>query len=244
MNNSNCYFCKEKKYKLNLCKEHYNLMCVYLKKMNSINIDNINYKKEIRSHFHNLRYSGIKCINYENFVSISIRLYSMAIYYKYKYNDSQLLEKNYMFLSKYLYKKQKMNLLINEAYNDYLINKISDIDFREKWPKSYVCDDGHCVRSLSEMLIDNWLFRNGYSHVYEKIIDIQKDNKSLMVCDFYLPDLDIYIEYWGKYDEKYIARKHAKRKIYNDYNLKLIELDYESIKRINEVMAKKIKKEE
>ena len=31
---------------------------------------------------------------------------------------------------------------------------------------------------------------------------------------------------------------------YNDYNLKLIELDYESIKRINEVMAKKIKKEE
>ena len=35
-----------------------------------------------------------------------------------------------------------------------------------------------------------------------------------------------------------------KRKIYNDYNLKLIELDYESIKRINEVMAKKIKKEE
>ena len=46
-----------------------------------------------------------------------------------------------------------------------------------------------------------------------------------------------------KYDEKYISRKHAKRKIYKEQNLKLLELDYESIKKINEVMANALKKE-
>ena len=140
-------------------------------------------------------------------------------------------------------KKKYMNLMIENSYKDYLLNNISDFDFRRKWPKVYVCDDGHSVRSLSETLIDNWLYKNGYKHEYEKIVNVNNEYQSVIVCDFYLPDFDIYIEYWGKYDEKYISRKHAKRKIYKEQNLKLLELDYESIKKINEVMANALKKE-
>ena len=92
------------------------------------------------------------------------------------------------------------------------------------------------------MVIDNWLFRNGYLHIYEKVVKFENGMNNLLVCDFYIPKLDTYIEYWGKYDDKYLARKNAKRKLYKENNIKLIELDYEKIKRIDEFMKEELKK--
>ena len=237
---NNCYFCRSQIYKHNLCKEHFRELCKDIidlkRKKETIN------KNEIKNHFHNLRYSEIKCSDYDFFTHMSLKLYAIAFLYKKSFDNVELIDKFKMFLAKYNLSKKEFQESTEKYYDKYINQEISDIDFRNKWPKNYICEDGHCVRSLSELVIDNWLFRNGYLHVYEKAVKFDNDSKTFVICDFYIPKLDVYIEYWGKYDEKYLARKHAKRKLYKENNIKLIELDYEKIKRIDEFMKSEIKK--
>lgn len=87
-----------------------------------------------------------------------------------------------------------------------------DIDFRLRYPANYRCEDGHYVRSISETLIDNWLFSHNITHGYEKKIPGEN-----MICDFYLSsknNKEFFIEFWGLLNEpKYLIRKKAKEEI-------------------------------
>lgn len=100
-------------------------------------------------------------------------------------------------------KNQKLELL-NESYEGI-----------------YVCKDGHIVKSKSERDIDNYLFEHKIAHAYEKALPI---NGEIFKPDFYLKDLDIYIEHWG-YDEnnkEYQARKDYKIPKYQEKGITLI----------------------
>jgi hypothetical protein len=87
--------------------------------------------------------------------------------------------------------------------------------------KKIKCSDGHIVDSLSERVIDEYLNSNRIKH------EIQKNYPSSnWVCDFYLTELDVYVEYFGLYyavDEyKEIADK--KIKFCKNKKLKLIQI--------------------
>lgn len=100
-------------------------------------------------------------------------------------------------------KNQKLELL-NESYEGI-----------------YVCKDGHIVKSKSERDIDNYLFEHKIAHAYEKALPI---NGEIFKPDFYLKDLDVYIEHWG-YDEtnkEYTARKEYKLPKYREKGITLI----------------------
>ena len=100
-------------------------------------------------------------------------------------------------------KNQKLELL-NESYEGI-----------------YVCKDGHIVKSKSERDIDNYLFEHKIAHAYEKALPI---NGEIFKPDFYLKDLDVYIEHWG-YDEnnkEYTARKEYKIPKYKEKGITLI----------------------
>ena len=100
-------------------------------------------------------------------------------------------------------KNQKLELL-NESYEGI-----------------YVCKDGHIVKSKSERDIDNYLFEHKIAHAYEKALPI---NGEIFKPDFYLKDLDVYIEHWG-YDEnnkEYNARKEYKIPKYKEKGITLI----------------------
>ena len=82
--------------------------------------------------------------------------------------------------------------------------------------KRLMCRDGHIADSVSERTIDDWLFKAGVRHNRSKIYP----GRTRLNCDFYLPDYDIWLEYFGlwrnypAYDEvvkeKYdIARTHG-----------------------------------
>ena len=86
----------------------------------------------------------------------------------------------------------------------------------------YRCLDGHLVRSKGELIIDNYLFFLGISHVYEKVI-ILGGNK--IKCDWFLPKFDLYIEYWGYSGKNYIKRKEEKIRLYRKEKLKLISIE-------------------
>ncbi len=82
--------------------------------------------------------------------------------------------------------------------------------------------DGHIVKSKGELIIDNYLYILGFNHIYEKKIKILKKP---VKCDWYLPDYDIYIEYWGFHGKNYLKRKKEKIKLYKKAKLKLISIE-------------------
>lgn len=91
----------------------------------------------------------------------------------------------------------------------------------ESYEGIYVCKDGHIVKSKSERDIDNYLFEHKIAHAYEKALPI---NGEVFKPDFYLKDLDVYIEHWG-YDDsnkEYQRRKEYKIPKYREKGITLI----------------------
>jgi hypothetical protein len=93
----------------------------------------------------------------------------------------------------------------------------------------YNCDDGHVVKSKSEMIIDNYLFEKGIPHAYEKALPIDGDPKNDLHPDFFLPNFqgkgtDVYIEHWGFNENniKYTESKKYKLEKYRDLKITLV----------------------
>jgi len=109
-------------------------------------------------------------------------------------------------------------------------------DIRKKYNTlEYRTEDGHYVRSKAELIIDNWLYNKGIVHAYEKKLPTEES----LLSDFYIPQKNIYIEYWGyENDEKYLKRKKAKQKIYKKYGFNLIELNDDDILNLDDMLPR------
>lgn len=111
--------------------------------------------------------------------------------------------------------------------------------FRDAFPTPYTATDGHRVRSRAELIVDNWLFARRILHAYEYMVPSDEE----MYCDFYLPDGDVYIEYWGLMDDgKYSARMEDKRRIYRDNEFNLIELTDADIERLDDTLPRLLRR--
>ena len=89
---------------------------------------------------------------------------------------------------------------------------------------TFKCIDGHVVKSKGELIIDNYLYIYGIKHFYEKTIKI---NGNPIKYDWFLPDIKLYIEYWGFYGKEYEARKKEKIRLYNKGKLDLLSIENE-----------------
>lgn len=112
------------------------------------------------------------------------------------------------------------------------------ISFRGKFPPTHRTQDGHCVRSKSELIIDNWLYVSKIVHAYERKIPVEEE----LYCDFYIPTGKVYIELWGLDDEKYIARKEKKLEIYRKNGLNLIQLVEKDVSNLDDILPAKLLK--
>lgn len=127
--------------------------------------------------------------------------------------------------AKNLFKKLKINFgdfllssnRVNQLWDEFRSNPSKKDDFRKKFPTDYRVIDGHYVRTKSETIIDNWLYNNLIVHSYERKVPIEED----LYCDFYIPKLDFYIEYWGLTDDCYLVKKSKQRELYQKNGLKL-----------------------
>lgn len=118
------------------------------------------------------------------------------------------------------------------------IGKPSTYGFtRHSQTGTYKTDDGHYVRSRGEVIIDNFLYNNGIPHSYEKRLPTE----SKFYSDFYLPEYDLYIEYWGLEGERtYEIRKNEKLKTYSERNLKLLEIHKDDIGRLTDKLTEEL----
>ena len=84
-----------------------------------------------------------------------------------------------------------------------------------------LCNDGHKVRSYPEQIIDNFLNECGVLHEVNGVIYSNKKYR----FDFFIPQLGLYIEYWGLENTKdYTKRKNRKLDMYKKLNLKLLKI--------------------
>jgi len=114
-------------------------------------------------------------------------------------------------------------------------------DYRDKFPAEYRCTDGHRVRSKSEQLIDEWLFKHHISHGYEELPNLPER----LIPDFTLhfPDIQpVFIEFWGLLNNpNYNYQRFRKCEAYVRHGCRLIELYEDNIKNLDFVMREKLK---
>lgn len=105
--------------------------------------------------------------------------------------------------------------------------------FRDRFPPAIRASDGHMVRSRGEAMIDGLLYENRIVHAYERLVPIEQT----MYCDFFLPEFNLYIEFWGmESNPKYKARKEKKLDMYRQNGLKLIEVKDEHINNLEDYL--------
>ena len=98
---------------------------------------------------------------------------------------------------------------------------------KESNAKPFHCKDGHDVRSKAEREIDNFLFDNQVWHVYEYKYE-HPVTKDWAIPDFYLPNYNLYIEYFCLNTPEYIKNREHKIKMYrSDPSIRFEYLTYE-----------------
>ena len=142
------------------------------------------------------------------------------------------------------YRKYKDKKLI------FKITKCSTVELLdEDYEGSFVCKDGHVVKSKSEREIDDYLYEHAITHAYEKAYSYGQSDKENIHPDFYLPNYlglgkDVYVEHWG-YDEtnvKYTQSKNFKMEIYKKDKVTLINLYEADQKDIENTLQKRLDK--
>lgn len=98
--------------------------------------------------------------------------------------------------------------------------------------------DDVAVQSRGEKRIGDWLSRKRIEYVYDERYRIAGDVS--IRPDFYLPEFDLYIEYWGMQEQDYLARKSEKKFLYQRAGKKLISLDWRDLENIEAILDEKL----
>ncbi len=103
--------------------------------------------------------------------------------------------------------------------------------------ESCTCLDGHTVKNKALMIIDNWLYTTGLVHAVGR--ELAVDNS--LLCDFYLPQGQIYLEFWGsEHTPAYLKQKMAKKALYNQHELNVIDVHQEDLSRLDTLLPKQL----
>lgn len=162
-------------------------------------------------------------------------------YFDKHFEDSECIicgkpSNGYLFCKKCYYKYRNKSVILK-------ITNCSQIEILESgYESKIICADGHHVKSQQEAMIDNYLFEHNIKHIYENPFSIDENPEHDLHPDFYLPDLDIYIEHFGMTgNNKYEETKEYKLPIYEKAGITLIITEGKDINNLNANLTRKLK---
>jgi hypothetical protein len=119
---------------------------------------------------------------------------------------------------------------------------------KKKYGVKSVTLRGETVKSVGEKRIADYFERNNIRYVYEK----EARTKALIFSskisnpDFYLPDYDVYVEYWGLVNADdnwtrtcYVRNMKRKMAMYHENNIKFISIYPRNLQSLDWIFRKK-----
>jgi hypothetical protein len=110
---------------------------------------------------------------------------------------------------------------------------------------------GETVKSIGEKRIADYFESNNIRYVYEKEARTNALIFSSKISnpDFYLPDYDVYVEYWGLVNaddsytrNRYVRNMKRKMAIYYQNNIKFISIYPRNLQNLDWIFRKKFEK--
>ena len=121
---------------------------------------------------------------------------------------------------------------------DEVYLKRRNFDTKVELNKTIRTNDGTFVQSDGERRIAEWLANNNIAYRYDERFRIIEG--MAVRPDFYLPEFDVYIEYWGMDTADYKIGMLKKQKLYQQEGKKLISLYPYDKNKINAVLKEKL----
>ena len=118
--------------------------------------------------------------------------------------------------------------------------QLEDINFEmdvEKAKRLRTTDEV-AVQSRGEQRIGDWLAAHRIAYRYDERIILAGDIR--IRPDFYLPEFDLYIEYWGMDTPEYLENMRKKRILYQRDRKKLISISYKDFDKIESELEFKL----
>lgn len=120
----------------------------------------------------------------------------------------------------------------------------------KKYGKTLLTKKGEEVKSNAERIIADYLTKNNIRYEYEREVKGRNlmFSKQISHPDFYMPDYDVYIEYWGlvnaddeKLRSEYIRNMKWKMAQYYKYKIKFISIYPDNLQNLDWIFRKKFK---
>ncbi len=121
---------------------------------------------------------------------------------------------------------------------DEVYIKRRNYDTKVDLNKTIQTDNGKLVQSDGERIISNFLYGHKIKYRYDERIRIIEGYA--IRPDFYLPEFDIYIEYWGMDTIDYKISMLMKKKLYQQQGKKLISVSYNDKSNLVEILRNKL----
>lgn len=99
-------------------------------------------------------------------------------------------------------------------------------------------EDGTSVQSKGERRIADFLASRRIAYVYDERYRVAGD--VTIRPDFYLPEFDVYIEYWGMDTPEYVANMKKKLFLYQRAGKKLISISFRDFADIESILEEKL----
>ncbi|HPN85196.1 MAG TPA: HEAT repeat domain-containing protein [Victivallales bacterium] len=106
--------------------------------------------------------------------------------------------------------------------------------------KTIQAEDGTFVQSDGERIISEWLSKHQVKYRYDERIRIIEGYS--VRPDFYLPEFDLYIEYWGMDTIDYKIGMLKKQKVYQMTGKRLVSLYAADKPKLGEILKEKLSK--
>jgi hypothetical protein len=105
--------------------------------------------------------------------------------------------------------------------------------------KTIEARDGTLVQSGGERRIAEWLTTQGIAYRYDAKFRIIAEFQ--IRPDFYLPELDVYIEYWGLDTPQYKMSMYKKQTLYQQEGKRLISVYPQDLPQLDSLLAAKLR---
>jgi hypothetical protein len=113
-----------------------------------------------------------------------------------------------------------------------------NFDTRVEVSKTIPTADGKLVQSGGEKAIAEWLARNNIAYRYDDRLRILEGRQ--VRPDFYLPELDVYIEYWGMDTLDYQIGMLIKQQMYQHAGKRLISVYPKDLPGLDALLRQKL----